>query len=74
MKILTSKKQSEILKTIVSCQSMLCNYDIPAEVFDQLIDNLSFIAMEIGRKSDIDLVMQVLETEMNKKGLQWLKS
>lgn len=48
MKILTKKKQDELLKLITACQIMIVGKDLDIEIFSKLTDNFSEVCYLIG--------------------------
>ena len=60
MKILTNKKEDELLKRIAACQIIAANYIADIEALEQITENLSDMAIKIGGAYGISRVVKIV--------------
>lgn len=57
MKIISNKKQAELLKKIADCQNICLEHVDDIEMFSKVTGNLADIAFDIGGYKGVDVVL-----------------
>lgn len=68
MKILTNKKEDELLKRIAACQIIATNYITDIEALERITENLSDMAIEIGGAYGVSRVVNTVRLYSRHQG------